>query len=70
MYFMEFFYSFFPFPEHSCILCLFFKNMLQIQEEEHSSVILLSNDIFNIFVLQNPVNCKYGSSSSREGWEF
>lgn len=64
MYFPEFFYSFFPFPKLSYILCLFFNNILQIQEEEHGSVILLSSDIFNIHVFQNPINCKYGSSSS------
>lgn len=42
MYFPEFFYSFFHFPKLSYILCLFFNNMLQIWEEEHSSVVLLS----------------------------
>lgn len=62
MYFPELFYSFFP--KLSYILCLFFNNTLQIQEEEHSSVILLSSDIFNNRVFQNPINCKYGSSRS------
>lgn len=35
-----------------------------MQEEENRSVILLSSNIFNIRVFQNPINCKYGSSSS------
>lgn len=45
-------------------LCLFLIRHFQMQEEENRSVILLSSNIFNMCVFQNPINCKYGSSSS------
>lgn len=45
-------------------LCLFLIRHFQMQEEENRSVILLPSNIFNIYVFQNPINCKYGSSSS------